>query len=105
MTACRISKVRFKDGRELRILPTEVKDTEFIRTLVWCLDGARKGDVRSYAVVMRVEREDGAMSTIEAADVLADEDGGDLNMILGGIERMKMNLMWRESAMPWQREG
>jgi hypothetical protein len=54
---------------------------------------------------MRVEREDGAMCTIEASDVLADEDGGDLNMILGGIERMKLNLMWRESAMPWQREG
>ena len=72
---------------------TRIQDTRFLRTLVLVLDKARKGDVRSFAMVFRVENADGSMSWIEAADVLPDEDGGDINMLLGGIERMKARLI------------
>jgi hypothetical protein len=90
---CRIGRVRTKSGADVTILNTELKDTRFIRTLVRILEIARRGDVRSYAMVLRVENPDGSMSWIECADIVPEEDGGNVNMILGGIERMKARII------------
>lgn len=93
MSSCRISRVRMKAGGDVRILATKPKDTRFIRTLVYMLDKARRGDVRSFAMVCRIEKENGDMTWMEASDVLPVDDGGDLSMILGGIDRMKARLI------------
>lgn len=98
MSGCRISRVRYKDGRDLRILPTVIQDSRFIRTMVYVLDQARRGDVRSFAVIFRMEQPDGTMKWIEAADVHPDADGVDYTMLMGGIERMKISLDKRAGA-------
>jgi hypothetical protein len=90
---CRVSRVRTKAGADISILKTELKDNRFIRTLIHMLDKARKGDVRSFAMVVRIERDDGNMAWVEAADVLSDEDGGDVYMLLGGMEAIKARLI------------
>lgn len=90
---CRVSRVRTKTGADISILDTKLKDNRFIRTLIHMLDRARKGHVRSYAMVVRIERDDGSMAWLEAADVLADEDGGDPYMLIGGMEAIKSRLI------------
>jgi hypothetical protein len=90
----RISKVRFRDGRELTILPPNDLDgdTTFIYTLVRLLELARQGHVRSYcgAVILDEQGDDDHIRYLEFGDA-ADEY--DRLHLIALIEMAKGRLM------------
>lgn len=67
-------------------------ESEFVRTLVWVLDMARRGKVRGFAMVYVVESDDG-LRTTEAADAF---EQNDRLHVLGAMRRMEHNFMKRE---------
>lgn len=90
----RISRVRLKSGPDITILPTrsDPDDTNFVPTLVWVLEQARKGKVVGYAAVFTIETEDGHRRCMEASKAW---DRGEEHHVLGLIERMKVNYITR----------
>lgn len=93
-TGCRISKVRPKSGdAEIVLLQTPPPENRLVPVLVRALAQARKGKVRSYAAVFRVENDDGSMCFVESHGRVPDEEGGDIAMIIGGMESLKRRML------------
>jgi hypothetical protein len=91
----RISKITPKaGGAVVSVLPTAPNpdDTNFIPTLLWAIDEARKGKLAGYAMAFTVIVPDGAKTCIECAKAWEDKDS---HHVLGLIERMKINYIQR----------
>ena len=85
----RISKITPKaGGAVVSILPTrpDPDDSNFIPTLVWALEQARRGKVVAYAAVFSVENADGSHRCFEMAKAC---DDGDRHHMLGLIRRLE----------------
>lgn len=86
------------DGPEVVELPrSAVDDTKFIKTLVWALNEARRGNIRGYAFVFNVEN-DGRRRLIEGAWVPEDDRGAktdEATELLGAIRRMELTYIKR----------
>jgi hypothetical protein len=83
--------------RKLKVVkfpkPKIADESRFIETLVWLLAQARSGKVTGFAMVYVVDDNAVDARVIEGADVT-----GECNrlLMLGGIERMKLNFIERE---------
>jgi hypothetical protein len=92
---CRIARWRPKHGgASIEVLPTRPApdDTNFVPTLVWLLEQARKGEMVGYAILYTVETEDGNRRCIEGAKAWQD---GDKHHVLGLIRRMEAGYVSR----------
>lgn len=97
----RISRIKPKNGGAMvEILPTRPApdDSNFIPTMVWVLEQARKGRIVGYAAVFTVEDEDGTRRCMEAAKAWEDADR---HHVLGLIRRMEQNYI----ARTWELEN
>ena len=95
---CRISRVRFKAGGNLTLLPTRPApdDSQLVPTLVWALEHARLGEVVGFAAVFAVDRPDGSRVYSEAATV---SDSHVHLSLLGSMRRMEANFLAREGLL------
>jgi hypothetical protein len=86
----RISRVRPKNGgAAITIFPATPRDTQFIRTLVFALKRARAGNVRSFAMVFRVEMPNGDMNWVRSYAMHEDfDDPISRTMLLGALDML-----------------
>lgn len=68
-------------------------DTQFIETLVWVLEQARKGEVLGYAMTFIVKDKENGIRTIEAAK---QQNDGDKLQLLGAMRLMETSYIARE---------
>jgi hypothetical protein len=79
--------------------PIVPDDTQFIETLVFVLDQARRGKIKGYSMVYIVDDPVVGHRTIEAAKAFEEYDN---LMVLGAMRKMERNYMcrtWPEDHM------
>jgi hypothetical protein len=92
----RISRWRPKmGGAEISVLPTRPApdDTNFVPTLIWALDQARRGNLVGYAMVFSVH--DAESETVRCMEAAKAWDDMDRHHVLGLIRRMEAGYMKR----------
>lgn len=77
----------------VRLPKPKVKNADnFIESLVWALDKARQGKVKTFVMVFTVEAEDGPMDI----EIASQDDDTNPHHVLGMIRHMEHRFMRRE---------
>lgn len=76
-------------------------ESHLVSALVTMLASARKGNVRSFVAIFRVEMPDGSMKWVKGWSKLSEEAGGDYHMLIGGLAHT-MDRVVKQCDQEWE---